>query len=60
MPTKPQPRACFACPSSPDEDWCFDVLPELNNLEADTLDALLAQAQQHAKYAPLLLRPPSP
>lgn len=34
----------------PDEDWCFDVLPELNNLEADTLDALLAQAQQHAKY----------
>ena len=28
----------------------FDVLPELSDLEADTLDALLAQAQQHAKY----------
>ena len=34
----------------PDEDWVFEVCPELNNLEFDTFDALLAQAQQHAKY----------
>ncbi len=33
----------------PDEDWVFEVLPELNQLENDTLDALLAQASQHAK-----------
>ena len=34
----------------PDEDWVFQVLPELEHLEADTLDALLSQAVQHAKY----------
>ena len=34
----------------PDEDWTFEVCPELNDLEADTLDALLAQAAQHARY----------
>lgn len=34
----------------PEEDWVFEVCPELNDLEADTLDALLAQAQQHARY----------
>ena len=34
----------------PEEDWVFQVLPELNDLEADTLDTLMAQAQAHAKY----------
>lgn len=34
----------------PDEDWVFQVLPELDSLEPDTLDALLQQAQTHAKY----------
>ena len=36
----------------PHEDWVFDVLPELNSLENETLDTLLAQAQMHAKCAP--------
>ena len=34
----------------PEEEWVFEVLPELNSLESDTLDQLLVQAQQHAKY----------
>ena len=33
----------------PNEDWVFEVLPELNSLENDTLDALLYQAATHAK-----------
>jgi chromosome segregation ATPase len=34
----------------PDEEWVFEVCPELNDLENDTLDSLLAQAQTHAAY----------
>ena len=34
----------------PEEEWVFDVLPELNDLEPETLDSLLSQAQTHAKY----------
>ena len=33
----------------PNEDWVFDVLPELNDLEPETLDNILAQARTHAK-----------
>ena len=48
----------------PDEDWVLEVMPELNNLENDTLDALLYQAEQHARCVPAtilskLCRPPS-
>ena len=34
----------------PDEDWVFQVLPDLNYLETDTLDSLLEQALTHSKY----------
>jgi len=34
----------------PDEDWVLEILPELKALEADTLDMLLGQAEQHARY----------
>jgi len=34
----------------PEEDWVFTVLPELSSFERETLDTLLAQADQHAKY----------
>jgi len=34
----------------PEEDWVFTVLPELAAFERETLDTLLAQADQHAKY----------
>ena len=42
----------------PNEDWVFEVIPELSSLETDTLDALLSQAAQHTKWVPSP-RPPS-
>ena len=43
----------------PDEDWVFQVLPELNTLETDTLDSLLEQAVTHSKCALARLEAPA-
>ena len=43
----------------PDEDWVFQVLPELNTLENDTLDSLLEQAVTRSKCALARLEAPA-